>query len=126
MAPILLLPSLRDNRHPHPNIHSGLEPTTSARRYLVTWKGPLDLSGGDKCAALPCGAWEGEGPIKRISKGLVGVIIKGLEKGLGTLRGAISCRHLRNDKNRSWPREVGEATSDPHQDTPGVISSGME
>ena len=59
----------------------------------MTWKGPLDLSGGDKCAALPCGVWEGEGPIKRISKGLVGVIIKGCgnapgEEGAGDAPGS--------------------------------------
>lgn len=79
---------------------------------MVTWEGPLDLSGGDKCAALPSGAWEGEGLIKRISKGLRVLSSKAAgtllgKQGLGTLQEAISRRHLRNDQNRNWARDVG-------------------
>lgn len=47
-------------------------------------------------------------------------------KGLGTLWEAIASCHLRNDQNRGWASDVGEATSEPHQDTPGVTSLGME
>lgn len=47
-------------------------------------------------------------------KGALG-IIKGCRnapgrKGLGTLLGAMSSHHLRNDQNRGWAGEVGEAT----------------
>lgn len=45
-------------------------------------------------------------------------------KGLGTLQGAILPRHLWNDQNRGRGREVGEATSELHQDTQGVTSPG--
>ena len=112
LDPLILLPSLRTNPHPHPNTHSGHEPPTSARGHWVTWAGPLGLSGGDKCAALPSGAWEGEELIKRISKVLRVPSSKAAgtrlgNQGLGTLREAISRRHLRNDRNRSWARDVG-------------------
>lgn len=78
----------------------------------MTWEGPLDLFGGDKCVALPSGVWEGEGLIKRISKGLRVPSSKAAgtrlgKQGLGTLREAISRCHLRTDQNQSWSRAAG-------------------
>lgn len=52
-------------------------------------------------------------------------IIKGCGKGLGTLRGAILPHHLRNDQSKAWAGELGEATSEPHQDTQEVTSPGL-
>ena len=56
--PILPLPLSGGQPSPPPNnIDSGHEPHHFCQKALVTWEGPLDLSGGDECAALPSGAW---------------------------------------------------------------------